>query len=133
MSGAVTEAGTLTRMETCPVHNIPFGQIFFQNEPVGFWIGRCPECESGEKRDREADEFLLLQKDEIVKEATATIQQREHQTAIEKRTKKDLAADVSDYEKLRLPLWKDYNTNLEWNEIVVAIEDRKRTEFMAGR
>jgi hypothetical protein len=40
-----------------------------------------------------------------------------------------LAAEVAEFERERLPLWKDYNANLEWNRIVCEIEVRKRAEF----
>jgi hypothetical protein len=122
-------------METCSVHNIPFPQVYFPRivgAQQGFWIGTCPECKEDERHDQQVNEFLLSQEDAILAEAQKIIQERGHQAAIEARTKKDLAGDVADFERERRPLWKDYNANLEWNEIVYEIESRKRAEFISA-
>jgi hypothetical protein len=135
MSSAVTEAGRASRIETCVLHRIPFPQIFFPpivGAQQGFWAGSCPECNAEEKHDQQVNEFLLSEENAIISEATKTIQERTHQAAIDARTKKDLAADVAEFEKERRLLWRNYNTELEWNEIVCEIEGRKRAEFISA-
>lgn len=136
MGEAAVEAQKTSRIETCAVHRIPFPQVYFPQIAgiqEGFWSGSCPECEETRKREDLANEFLRAHDSEIEAEARKVILQPEHQAAIAARTKVDLAKDVAVFETQRMPLWKDYNSNLEWDEIVCAIEDRKRAEFLAAK
>jgi hypothetical protein len=131
MSTATETAGITTRMSRCDRHNREYPEVFFPAIPgqQGFWTGSCPGCEDEARREQRVVEYLMSRKDEIASESAKTIQQREHQTRIAKRAKKDLAEDLARYEKERLPLWTDYHANREWNEIACEIEDRKRAEF----
>ncbi|MGA8872478.1 MAG: hypothetical protein WB460_15125 [Candidatus Acidiferrales bacterium] len=130
---ATETAGICTRMSKCDRHNREYPELFFPTvkDQQGFWTGLCPGCEDEAKLEQRIVEYLMSQKDEIASEATKTILEREHQTRIAKRAKKDLAEDLAQYEKERLPLWTDHHANREWNEIVCEIEDRKRTEFLS--
>ena len=132
MSAATQLAGQASRMARCETHGLNYPQIFFpgvEGQP-GFWVGACSDCESDEKLAQRADEMLRAHTAEIIREAQQAIGKREAE--IQKRTGKSLAADVSEYRKLRRPLWEDFERNTLWNELVLAIEDRKRTEFLEG-
>lgn len=136
MSGAVTEAGTATRMTRCEKHNFNFPQVSFPAIPGAqdrLWVGGCERCNKDAETLSKARQLAEESKSEIFRRAQTQMQQCEASGEI--ATSTDL--EIEEYfEKVRSEVagsrseWEADVRRRIWEQLILDAESEVTAEFV---